>query len=383
MIEICPKNQCTGCGACTGVCPKNCIFMDSDKLGHIYPVIDHSKCIDCKKCERTCPNNSKPKFSYPFGAYAAWSVDPNDRISSTSGGVASVLSGMIIKWGGVVYGASVVGVGLVEHQRAETFEDIVKFKLSKYVQSVVRPEIIHQLKEDVKKGRDVLFIGTPCQTAGIRSSVGTCTNLYCVDLICHGIPSQQIFQDHLKKVTGKDYSDITFFSTRDKDGYYLSVYKSDKILYRKGFPSDEYLNGFQYSLFSRPSCFVCQYARPERQSDLTIGDFWGLKAESYPHQKVSVVLTNTPNGKLLIDRCGSALFLDPRPVEEAVSGNAQLRFPAKPHEFYNLFRLLYPKYGYTIAINLSLFKFRIKNKLFVVLLKIPGFKKYYNNRLKC
>ena len=70
MTEICKKEKCTGCFACSNICPKQCIEMREDEYGYIYPHIDEEKCIDCKLCQKTCPQNTKVEFKKPITAYA-------------------------------------------------------------------------------------------------------------------------------------------------------------------------------------------------------------------------------------------------------------------------------------------------------------------------
>lgn len=382
MIEICHKKECTGCGCCASVCPQNCIQIAEDEFGYIYPAINYNICTNCGLCKKSCPNNKKISFSYPSDAYAAWALDEKERMSSTSGGIASVLARKIILGGGVVYGAVGYGAGFVEHQRAETINEIEKFKKSKYVQSTIGKDIYQQIKRDLTKGQKVLFIGTPCQTIAARKFSHGNDNLICVDIICHGVPSSQLLQDHIQMVLGNKNSSINSFSTRDWGGYSLTLFDNNKIMYHKSFPEDEYLNAFQYGLFFRPSCYQCHYARPERVSDLTIGDFWGLGKTDYSHHKVSVILVNTKIGNNLLKSIEDELFLDKRSVEEAIYGNPQLIAPSVKHEFYDLFRKLYVMHGYKIAIKRSLRKFYIKHTIYRICNKIPGFTKFYDSKKK-
>lgn len=377
MTEICPYDQCTGCGVCAGVCPKKCITISGDAFGYIRPVIDQKICIDCGLCVRNCPNNINLDLIMPQKAYAAWSIDVKDRETSTSGGIASVLSHQLIQSEGVVYGAVGYGCGIVEHQRVTSLNELYKFKRSKYVQSHIDREIYYSIKQDLKNNKTVLFIGTPCQTAAVRTMAGNNNNLICVDIICHGVPSQQILRDHILSLPRIDCKNITSFSTRDNKEYSLTLLSGSEIVYKKPFPEDQYLNGFSYGLFHRPSCYQCHYARPQRQSDLTIGDFWGLGQTDYPHKKVSVVLVNTQRGAEILDAAKDRLFLDERTVEEAVRDNTQLNHPSLKHESYELFRRLYLSRGYSVAIKRSLRKFYIKNAIYNFCVKIPGFNKFY------
>lgn len=48
------KENCCGCSACYAVCPVSAIKMKADAEGFLYPAINESKCIKCKKCLSVC-----------------------------------------------------------------------------------------------------------------------------------------------------------------------------------------------------------------------------------------------------------------------------------------------------------------------------------------
>ena len=170
-------------------------------------------------------------------------------------------------------------------------------------------------------------------------------------------------------------------SFRGVDEWALSIMSNWKAEYKCEFPKDTYLTGFMYGLFYRPSCYQCKYAGSSRVSDLTIGDFWGLGNKvpfNYPKEKVSVILVNTSAGANLLSKCSDSLFIVERTVEEAIEGNSQLQCPAKKHEFYDLFRKMYPKWGYKCSVRLCLMKFYVKNFIYRMLMKFPLFRKLHN-----
>lgn len=338
MKVICDYKDCTGCGLCAARCPKQCIEMKPGFLGHLYPEIDQDKCIDCKLCQKGCPSLQDIESSYPKKTFAAWSKDDEDYVTSTSGGAASVLSQYVISKGGVVYGCSVLPNIQIAHMRVDNLEALHLLKGSKYVQSQIKG-IIPQLRKDVKDGLTVLFIGTPCQVAAIKQLYKTLPdNLYLVDIICHGTPSNKFLKDYIQKDLKIDAARVTNVKFRLPDAFSLCVFEKDKLLYKSNNLwthryEDLYYNTFIDGFTYRDSCFSCHYAKPERISDITIGDFWGLGNEvsdkEIPEHKngVSCVLPITDKGMLLVEAISHSLNIYERPVTEAINGNDQLRHP--------------------------------------------------------
>lgn len=164
---ICKKENCTGCFACYNICPKHAIEMYEDELGFIYPKIKEEECINCGLCNKICPAINKLKRIYPIACYAGRVKDKQKLIESTSGGIATAISEKIIKNGGIVYGAAFVENCSVEHIRITEMEQLQLLKGSKYVHSYIK-DSYSLVKEDLLKEKEVLFIGTPCQVAGLK-----------------------------------------------------------------------------------------------------------------------------------------------------------------------------------------------------------------------
>lgn len=365
MNEICKKEDCTGCYACLNICPKHCISMKENVIGHIYPEIDQEQCVDCGICFRTCPVNQKNEFRVPQRTYAAWSLDIQDRKTSTSGGVASVFSQTVLAKGGVVYGAVHEGKLSFAHMRIADKSDLIRLKGSKYVHSYIHDTFL-LAKKDLEQGKKVLFIGTPCQIAGLNSYLGkSYADLLTVDLVCHGIPPQKMLKDNLAQF---DPEKITSIAFRGSNGYEISVCHDKEKVYSAPFYKDFFFIGFLKYLFFRPSCYRCLYAKRERVSDLTIGDFWGLgKLERFDHvctDGVSLVLCNTVKGIEFVRTCKSYLFLKERTLTEAASGNDQLRNPCRKHPNYDKFLQLYPDLGFYQSVKKCMQKELYRYKFF-------------------
>lgn len=364
-MKICDTTKCTGCFACINKCPVKCIKMEKDELGHIYPNIDEAKCVNCGLCKNTCPVNNSVSFNKPVSTYAAYSLDEEIHKSSSSGGIAATFSKYVVNNGGVVYGCSSLVKDEICHIRVENEEDLSLLRGSKYVQSHINNCFIN-VKEDLLKNKQVLFTGTPCQVSGLKNFLGKdYSNLVTMDIICHGVPSQQLLMEHINKFAKKPFE----LSFRNEEGYTLSVFDAlnKKLIYKKPHTADLYFTGFSKCLFYRESCHKCEYSKSERCSDITVGDFWKLGKEIpyYGERKngVSVVLVNTDRGIEFLQKVKDLLYLEERTLDEAIAGNGNLARPTVPHKKRAVFAELYKKYSFRKAmiktIRIDIVKYRI------------------------
>lgn len=193
---ICEYKKCTGCAACFSICPKNCITMHADDEGFLRPKIDDSMCINCNRCKKVCPINKKSMEDNKFPtAFAVKHKNDSVREKSSSGGVFTAVSEIILKSSGVVIGAGFDENFMVKHKICNNVESLDELRRSKYVQSRIGT-VLQDTKKYLDKGINVLFVGTPCQVDGLLSYLGkTYTNLYTIDFICHGVPSPMAWKN--------------------------------------------------------------------------------------------------------------------------------------------------------------------------------------------
>lgn len=302
-----PQEECTGCAVCAYACPKNCITMQQDSKGFLYPRIDTATCIKCGACVKACPALSPvSKWSLPNKVYAARSRIKDERLNSSSGGIASALAETYIQNGGIVYGAAFDENLVVKHIRVTDREGVKKIQGSKYVQSDIQ-QIYPELKHDLTVGNSVLVFGTPCQIAAIRRIFGNQNRLLLCDLICHSAPSPKLFADHIRAIEadGKKVADYRF---RDKT--FGWSYNLNRILYQDG--SEElhsywnqcYKRLFLLNLTDRESCYSCLYTDCRRVGDITLGDYWGIEKvtdQFEDDQGVNVVLINTEKAEVVFE----------------------------------------------------------------------------------
>ncbi len=334
MFEICKKQDCTACYACINSCPQACISMAEDKYSALYPVIDNERCIHCDICRSVCPSCTPPDFRQPKKTYAAYALTEEIHNTSASGGVTALLAAHTICCGGVVYGSAMGGDLKTAFIRCNKAEQLPSLQGSKYVHSHVNFQL-NSVKEDLENGKAVLFIGTPCQVAGLLGFLRgkTYGNLVTVDIVCHGVPTEKTFLSYSQAVLKKHFASADNATFRNGNDYALSYYENGKAILSRQWRHDEYLTAFLEGNIFRENCYSCSYATSQRVSDITLGDFWGLHAEEIDRSQVAkginAVLINTEKGQALFDGVSEALYFIPRDTEEAVMGNAQLRHPAK------------------------------------------------------
>ena len=277
-ISILAKEKCCGCHSCYNICPKKAISMVKDSEGFLYPRVSEDICINCGKCIQSCPGIKSPDVNLFDKAYACYAKREEEHLSSSSGGFFAVLAKEILQENGVICGAVFDDSVKVKHIVTDNALDLEKIKKTKYVQSTIG-QAYSQIKEILQTKRKVLFSGTPCQVAGLKLYLGQdYDNLVCVDLICHGVPSPEVFARYILEKGGEHK--VTAMSFRNKHpgkrsrtlDYWLD--NGEKI--SESYEESPYIKGFIQNLYVRPSCFQCKYIGIERCSDITIGDFWSI-----------------------------------------------------------------------------------------------------------
>ena len=300
-----PK-YCTGCEACASYCPVSAIQMEADDDGFFYPQIDTEKCIQCGLCHKTCPVAIMPKPSHEMDRI--WMFEAQDekmRNASSSGGAFSQLARQVIEKDGLVFGCRMdEDCYGASHTGVDNEVDLAPLRGSKYVQSRMGNALC-QVKRALEEGKWVLFSGTPCQVAGLQSYLGdqSWARLLTVDLICHGVPSQKVWQAYAKELEEEAKAKLTQVSFRDKkigwQTYSLSCGFADGSVYSQTVLEDLYLRGFIENLYLRPSCHNCSFKGKHYKSDITLGDFWGI-GEFFPElsnkQGISLVISHTNKG---------------------------------------------------------------------------------------
>lgn len=322
MKTVCENGKCTGCMACVDICPNGAIEI-KDEMFVYNAVLQEHKCINCNACIQTCQNNHPVELLSPFSWYQGWAEDDVLRKKSSSGGLATAISKGVIASGGVVYSCTFKD-GEFVFEVAETEEELSKFMGSKYVKS--NPVGVYKkIKERIKSGQRVLFIGLPCQVAAVRNFLGESLEkkFYSIDLICHGTPSPKVLDIFLKQY-GYSLSGLKNIQFRIKAKF--MVYGDYKGIITNGV-NDRYSIAFLNSLIYTDNCYNCRYARKERVADITLGDSWGTSLPIEEQKKgISLVLCQTVKGEELL-KC-AAVHMESVEIENAIECNHQLKHPS-------------------------------------------------------
>lgn len=338
-IQLCDKYKCTQCMACVNACPKHCIVMVDAGEGFHVPHINEETCIECGVCMKAC-HRIFPIVEYqtPLKTLACWTKNDEDRKKSSSGGAFSVLARKVLSENGVVFGATMDTNLQVKHICIDKVEDIIKLQGSKYVQSYLG-DIYKQVRDLLRQERLVLFTGTPCQVGGLLTFLRKkYDNLISCDMVCHGVPSQRAFDAFCERTHIKGTCQGVSFRFTAGWGFQLarelvaptqagdsnSTHFVRKVVNpRKAW----YMRAFNKGLMFNESCFSCAYTTPQRVSDFTMADYWGLGAKApFNHptfRGVSMLLVNNQKAIDFINDCPD-LFYEERTLEEAIEGNHNL-----------------------------------------------------------
>lgn len=335
LIKNISNATCTGCGACVSACPKKCIELQYDKEGFSIAHINQEECIDCGRCTKVCHVQNKPiPKKYESRSYAAVNSTREVALESSSGGIFWLLVKYIIEEkNGVVYGAVCDSDLKVRHTRATSLEECVAFRRSKYLQSDTQG-IFQCVKEDLQNHQVVLFSGTPCQVAALYTFLEKeYDNLYTCDVVCHGTPSQGVFEDYKKWLEKQHHSSITNIEWRDKrngwkPNYVSYQFENGDEIYEAS-TVNIYQAGFLKNIYLRNHCYQCAYASLPRTGDISLADYWKYSGELVKEEYfgISIVLVSSRKGEELFDGIKSECKYHEVPIEDVKAISRHVALP--------------------------------------------------------
>lgn len=357
-ITVVKDNKCTGCGACACVCPTGALRMERNDIGETVPSIDDKICINCQKCIHVCPVLQNNHLKESILGYAAYRTNTEGLLMSASGGVASVMGEKVIENAGSVWGVRFNEQCKAVFDCAEHKEELESFKGSKYVY-VEAGETFKKVGEQLKLGKEVLFIGLPCQVSGCLNYLDSkkifLDKLTTIDLLCHGVPPAIYLSRELsflkQKYRWNRITEVKFRCNRYGYDFNFAVYNDNILLNKWSDRRSFYFYSFLQGISIRNSCYQCDYAKSDRCGDLSIGDYPGFEKKRFlitPTDKVkniSVILVNTEKGKALLQRCKGDLEICQCSFEDINNACTGINQPCKKNDMRDEFLHYYKKYN--------------------------------------
>ena len=313
--------------------------------------------------------------------YACYNINKDIRMSSSSGAVFSSLAENVLKKQGAVYGVKMSeDCYSAEFTRVTDIIGLAQLRGSKYLQAKVG-STFKQVKEDLLLGKQVLFSGTGCQVNGLKRFLGKeYNNLFCVDVICHGVPSPALWRKYVEYQEKQNGGKLISINFRCKDDNWVDFgmrevltdipdSQNKKLFISKD--KDPYMQMFLRDYCLRPSCYEC-VAKKSKMSDLTIGDFWGINdvaPEMNDGNGTSLILIRTDKGKKAFENICKELELKEVSYEAGVKFNPSeyksCTRPLQRNTFFDDMRVMSfeeLKKKYAIPIKTT-FRSRVKGKI--------------------
>ncbi len=292
-------------------------------------------------------------------AYGAYNTKEDILLKSSSGGVVHELCSYVLNNGGAICSAVYdYSSHTLSHRLITDLAEIDKIKGSKYIQSnmaEIYSEMVEYLQSNPSK--PFLFIGTPCQCDGVKNYLAkknySFDNIFFVDIICHGVGSNQIWSEYIQSLEKSIGSKITHITFKDKRRGWLLPSPIAKDENGNEHSIQDFLTLYNKHIIMRKACYKCHYAQLNRIGDITVGDYWKVKEnhpDFYNKNGVSTIFVNTDNGKKLFN----GIYNEMNVVEVSIENSLQpnLQHPTSyDNRLYDAFWADYNKRGLNFVIR--------------------------------
>ena len=364
VLEL--KGYCTGCAACSVICPSKAITMKKNQEGFFSPIVDDKKCVSCGICRKVCCKNNDYKRT-PYIRLGALQSNSKDVLKeSSSGGIATLLSRHFAESGNYVLGSFFdLKNNAIETKTTNKLDDLDAFKSSKYLQSNFYGGLSEAVKlaKSNKESKFIIF-GTPCQINGavnVCEHFGIKDQFTFADFFCHGVPSYLVWESYLNenKINPEQLTKVSFRNKKYgwQTCFIMNVADNAKEI---STPSgkDAFYNAFFDNVFLNKSCYQCPFRKGYSKADIRLGDYWG-KRHSNDNEGVSSVVIYTKHGETILKQ------IDTKSLEAGEDlFDAQSTDDYVEEKYRDLaFKTLSSKQSLSKTINIYRHQFPIKKQL--------------------
>ena len=380
MVNITDKSKCTGCTACKQICPHNAIDMQFDECGHSYPNVNYELCVNCGLCEKICPILRKDKLpkdvdldSLPV--FSVFNKDADVRKRSTSGGIFSLIAEYVINKKGRVYASRFDENYHIFHDCFDSIEQIDPFRGSKYAQSDLK-NVFREIRDDLKTGKTVLFVGAPCQVAGLKSFLlKPYENLITCDFVCMGISSPVIWEEYLDAYWSKESIKRIFFKDK-RDGWHNWKFLVEDTAgeHLTLGVKDPFFFSYLYHISFRPSCMQCSFRTCRRVSDFTLADCWGIDKVNPlfdDNKGCTALILQSEKAKEIFETIKDFMNVLDYDIKYVKTHNPYITKKIENHFLQPVFYKIYKKNGAKDALNYVLnYKLTLRDKIMLKFQKL-------------
>ncbi len=289
ILDESALRDCTGCAGCSLACHSNAISMNFDRYGFFRPSIEMDLCTMCGVCTDVCYKFNEFDSNNPFKNSEVIAVTNNyidDMNLVTTAGVATRLAEYFYEKDYNICGVKYDSISnTTKHDIADSLDDILEYRGSKYIPSNTKIALEKILKE---KKKSIVF-GLPCQIYGLRKVIEKkkiADKFILIDFFCAGMLSKNLWDKYLDYLRRKfSISKIKQINFKDKtEGWRKSsLYVIDECgnKYRQNRFNDIFYAFLLRRVPYQEACYSCAFRRHVVSSDIRLGDFWGPKYKAW------------------------------------------------------------------------------------------------------
>lgn len=312
--------------------------------------------------------------------YIGYTSENSIRMSSTSGGICQLIARKVIDNRGYVSGVVFDKNFNLHRIITNSLDDLENINKSKYVQAN-QGNSYREIKQLLKDGKKLLFVGTPCQVAGLRSFLQKdYKELYTIDFVCLGVPSPIAWRKYKTEIEGDlKLEELDFKDKRNgwRNFTFHAKFNNGTEFNEPG-RDNIYMKSVISKWNSRPCCYSCPFRSIERMSDITVADAWGVEAiasDFLDDKGTSSVMVNNVKGEELMQLISKYLKYEEVDVRNLWLGNTsafkETQMPVERLFFFKILNLFSYKCTYRLVELLGKI-YRLKRKFIHIGVKICG-----------